>query len=223
MREFIAQIACEHHGEDRDETFQYTEVASEGIATAVVADIGHSLHNAAGTIKGWFEGMSKKREHINDVLVGTLDWLKEENKENPRLELDTGSFKTWMKTSETYYYRYYYLLSDSVYNEIVKNLKNDEISELEDFFGHFVNQTNAANIMTSADMKDRKSATRMLDGIRKISDLIVVVERYKARVNMIFELMEQRDRKIKGFPFQLMLRGANDLRQTVKKIVNLAS
>ena len=223
MREFIAQIACERHGEDRGETFQYTEVASEGIATAVVADIGHNLHNAAGTIKGWFEGMSKKREHINDVLTGTLDWLKEEKKENPNLELDTGSFKTWMKTSETYYYRYYYLLSDSVYNEIVKNLKNDEISELEDFFGHFVNQSNAANIMTSADMKDRKSATRMLDGIRKISDLIVVVERYKARVNIIFELMEQRDRKIKGYPFQLMLRGANDLRQTVKKIVNLAS
>lgn len=60
MREFIAQIACERRDEDRGETFQYTEVESEGIATAVVADIGHGLHNAASSIKGWFEGMSKK-------------------------------------------------------------------------------------------------------------------------------------------------------------------
>ena len=80
----------------------------------------------------------------------------------------------------------------------------------------------AANLMTSADSKDRKSATRMLDSIRTIKDLIVIVNKYKARVNLIYDLLEKRDRSIKGFPFQLMLGGASDLRKTVKKIVNLA-
>lgn len=223
MRTFIAQMALENHVKDREETFQYADIATEGIATGIVADIGHSLHNNLSTAKGWFEGVGKKRKHINEVCELTIEWLKDEQKDNPKLELDVGSFKTWMKTSETYLYRYYYLLTDTVYKEIVDSLKKDDISELEDFFGHFLNDANAANTMNSADMKDRKSATRMLDGIRKISDLIVVVERYRARVNVIFDLMEKRDRRIKGFPFQLMLSGANDLRQTVKKIVNLAS
>lgn len=222
MREYIAEMLVANHPKDKEENFQYTEVAAEGFVTGVVADIGHGLHNTVTSILGWLEGAKKKRAHINEVLDNTIDWLKQEDKENPRLNLDLGSFKTWMKTSETYLYRYFYLLSDPVYKEIVDSLKKDEISELEDFFGHFVNQSNAGNTMSSADMKDRKSATRMLDSIRNIKDLIVVVEKYKARVNVVFELMEKRERSIKGFPFQLMLRGAADLRQTVKKIVNLA-
>lgn len=223
MREFIGQIACERHGVDKEETFLLTEVATEGMTTAMVADVGHGVHNLASTVKGWLEGAAKKRKHINEVLDTTIEWLKDENKNNPKLELDMNSFKTWMKTSETYLYRYFYLLADPVYKEITDNLKNDKIAELEDFFSHFVSQVNAANTMNSADMKDRKSATRMLDSVRTVRDLIVLVDKYKARVNVIFELMEKRDRSIKGFPFQLMLRGANDLRQTVKKIVNLAT
>lgn len=222
MRELIAQIVMENHVKDREETFQYIDIATEGIVTGMVADIGHSVHNSVSTGIGWFQGVKKKRESINEIADATIEWLKEEDKDNPKLELDMGSFKTWLKTSELKYYRYYYLLSDPVYNEIVSNLKNDEVSELEDFFGHFLNDTNAANTMNSKDMQARRTATRMLDSIRTIKDLILVVDKYKARANMIFELMEKRDRSIKGFPFQLMKSGANDLRQTVKKIVNLA-
>ena len=222
MRLLIAEIVNKRHNLDKKETFRYTEVATEGIATAMVADVGHYYHGVGTELKGWFEGVTKKRKHTNEVLIDTIDWLKDADKDNRNLQLDMGSFKTWMKTSETFIYRYFYLLTDSVYNEIVSSLKKDEISELEDFFGHFVNQANASNLMTSTDSKDRKSATRMLDSIRTIKDLIVIVNKYKARVNLIYDLMEKRDRSIKGFPFQLMLAGASDLRQTVKKIVNLA-
>ena len=189
----------------------------------MVADVGHGLHNLASNIKGWFEGLRKKRQHINENLDNTIEWLKEEDKENPRLRLEMGSFKTWMKTSETYQFHYYYLLNDSVYNEIVTNLKKNELSELEDFFSYIVNQLNAADRMVSADMKDRKSATRMLDNIKTVKDLIVIVNKYKARVNVVFDLIEKRDRGINGFPFQMLLSGAADLKQTVKKIVNLAT
>lgn len=223
MREFIAQIMMKNHHKDSERNFVYHEVATEGVATAVVADTAHGVHNLATSVKGWFEGVSKKRKHINEIAESTIEWLKEEDKNNPRLNLDMGSFKTWMKTSETYIYRYFYLLSDSVYNEIVTDLKKGNISELEDMFGHMVSQTNAAETMNSHDMKDRKSATRLLDSVKTIKDLIVIVDKYKARVNLIFDLIEKRDRSIKGFPFQLMLSGMADLRQTVKKIVNLAT
>lgn len=75
----------------------------------------------------------------------------------------------------------------------------------------------------SADFKDRRTATRMLDSIKTIKDLIVIVEKYRSRCNLIFDLLKKQERIIKGFPFQLMLAGAADLRQTVKKIVNLAT
>lgn len=223
MRDLIEKLVLEQYKEDKTKTFQIQEVASEGVATALVADVGHGLHNLASNIKGWFEGLKKKRQHINDNLDNTIEWLKEEDKENPRLRLDMGSFKTWLKTSETYQFHYYYLLNDSVYNEIVTNLKKNELSELEDFFSYIVNQLNAAERMVSADMKDRKSATRMLDNIKTIKDLIVIVNKYKARVNVVFDLIEKRDRSINGFPFQMLLSGATDLKQTVKKIVNLAT
>jgi len=223
MRELIEQIVLEQHNINKKDDFVLTEVATEGIATSVIADAGHQIHSLGTRVKGWFEGLGKKRRHINDIATDTIDWLKEEDRANKNLNLDMGGFKTWMKTSETYQYRYYYLLNDSVYKEIVDNLKNNDISELERFFEHFVDQENAATIMVSSDMKDRKSATRMLDSIRKIKDLIVLVEKYRSRVNLVFDLLEKQDRTIKGFPFQLMLRGMADLRQTVKKIVNLAT
>ena len=223
MREYIASIMMEQHQKNKHQDFQFHEVATEGVITAQIADIGHHIHAGASEIKGWFEGATKKRNHINEVLDSTIDWLKEEDRDNKNLDLDMGSFKTWMKTSETFLYRYYYLLADPVYNEIVSNLKKGESSELEDMFGHFVNNANAQNTLNSADMKDRKSATRMLDNLRTIKDLIVVVNKYKARINVIFDLLEKQERKIKGFPFQLMLAGATDLRVTVKKIVNLAT
>ena len=223
MRRFVAEITLEQHKLNARDDFKFIDVASEGIPTAIIADIGHSFHNNATTIKGWFEGITKKKQHINEVLDATIDWLKEEDKANPRLSLDMGTFKTWLKTSETLYYRYYYLLNDKIYNKIVEDLKKGDISELEDFFKHLVNELSVANTLVSSDMEDRRSATRMLDSIRTIKDLIVIVNKYKARVNYIFDLMEKLDRSIKGFPFQLMLRGAADLRQTVKKIVNLAT
>lgn len=223
MRELVYEMMAQRHDADKAETFSNTDMSTEGIATAVVADVGHSIHNNLSTLKGWFEGVKKKREHINEVADATIEWLIEEDRDNRNLKLDMGFFKTWMKSSEIFLYRYYYLLADPVYNEMVDNLKKGHISELEDFISHIVNNTNAAKTLNSADMKDRKSATRLLDSMRTIKDLIVLVSKYKARANIVFDLLEKRDRSINGFPLQLMLSGVNDLRATVKKIVNLAT
>jgi hypothetical protein len=222
MRKSLEEIVLERHATEARELFTPTEIALEGVATAVVADVGHKIHGFVSRVKGWLEGIQTKRKHINEILDDTIEWLKDEDRYNKNLRLDMGSFKTWMKTSETYLFRYYYLLNDSLYNEIVDDLKKGNISELESLFSHLVDQINASQTLISSDMKDRRSATRLLDSAKTIKDLIVIVSKYKSRVNLIFDLMEKQDRGIKGFPFQLMLRGAIDLRTTVKKIVNLA-
>lgn len=223
MRELVSQILVEDHNKNKRSDFAYTAISTEGFVTAMVADVGHQIHNNVSTVIGYVEGLHAKQQSINEIAESTIEWLKDEARSNKNLDLDMGTFKTWLKTSEVRLYRYYYLLSDPLYNEIVANLKKGEISELERLFEHMVDKVSSATTLQSSDMKDRKSATRMLDGVRTINDLIVLVEKYRARCNQVFDLLKKQDRSIKGFPFQLMRRGINDLRQTVKKIVNLAS
>lgn len=222
MRALIQQLMADNHATTAKQDFCDYDIATEGIATAIVADIGHKVHGQVSRVLGWFEGVRSKQQHINDICEDTIAWLRDEDRSNKNLDLDMGALKTWMKTSETFTFRFGYLLSDAMYNEIVSDLKKGDISELERFFEHFVNQVSAAETLNSADLKDRRSATKLLDSARTIKDLIVLVERYRARVNNIFELLQKQDRSIKNFPFQLALRGAADLRTAVKKAVNLA-
>lgn len=184
------------------------DVAIEGIVKAVVGDVARNFTDSYKEIKGWFLGIASKRKYVNEMCLDTIEWLKEEDRNNPRLELDMGKFKTWMKTSETFYWRYYFVLHDEVYNEIMKSIKKNEISSLE--------------ISLDFNMKDRMKVTRMLDSANSIKDLIVIVEKYRSRVDSIFDGMLKRKRKIQSFPFQIMLLGYADLNRTVKKIVNLA-
>lgn len=185
------------------------DIAQEGIIKALVGDAVRDIPEAYREMKGWFLGIQSKRNYINEQCQDTIEWLRDEDKSNPKLDLDMGTFKTWMKTSETFYWRYYFLLHDGVYNDIIKNIKNNDISELE--------------VSMDFNMKDRMKVAQMLDSIRDIKDLIVVVEKYRARANNVFEAMLKRERRIQSFPFQVILLGYNDLNRTVKKIVNLAT
>lgn len=187
----------------------YDDVALEGIVTAVAGDIGRNYTDAYREIKGWFQGIESKRRYINSECLDTIEWLKEEDRNNPKVSLDMGRFKTWMKTSENFFWRYYFVLSDPIYNDIVKQIKKNEITEIE--------------VLTDFNMTERMKVTRMLDSVNEIKDLIVIVEKYRARVNVIFEGLLKRKRRIQSFPFQIMLLGYNDLNRTVKKIVNLAT
>lgn len=185
------------------------EFAQEGIVTAIAGDIGSDFTAAYKEVKGWMLGVESKRRYIDEQCLDTIEWLKEEDRDNPRLNLDMGKFKTWMKSSETFFWRYYFLLHDGIYNDIMKAIKNNEISDIE--------------VLADFEMTDRMKVTRMLDSALSIKDLIVIVERYRARVNAVFAGLLNRKRTIQSFPFQIMLLGYADLNRTVKKIVNLAT
>lgn len=187
---------------------QVNEVAIEGIIGAVIHDAGSVYTDAYREMKGWFLGMESKRQYIERICQDVIVWLKDKDLEYRNLNLDMGTFKTWMKTSETYYWRYFFLLDDSTWRQIESDLKAGRITDLESIY--------------SIDFKSRKEITRYLDSIDNIPELIKVVELYIKRSNTFFELITKRKIKIKSAPFQVILLGATDLRRTVKKIVNLA-
>ena len=99
-------------------------------------------------------------------------------------------------------------MDDSTYNRILSDLKADQITALESIY--------------DIDFSKHKELTVKLDSVKDIKGLIKVVETYKDRTNTFFDLILKRKTKVKSFPFQVILLGANDLRRTVKKIVNLA-
>lgn len=193
----------------QEEELMQQNIAEEGIITAIAGDVARDFTDTYKEIKGWFLGVESKRKYIDEQCLDTIEWLKEEDRDNKNLDLDMGKFKTWMKTSETFYWRYYFVLHDEIYNDIMKAIKKNEITEIE--------------VMTDFNMKDRMKVTRMLDSAETIKDLIVVVEKYRARCNAIFKGLTNRKRTIQSFPFQIMLLGYADLNRTVKKIVNLAT
>jgi len=184
------------------------DISQEGFVRAVAGDVGRIFTDSYREIKGWFLSIEAKRKYIDEKCQETIEWLKEKDHAYPHLNLDMNEFYTWMKTSETFYWRYYFVLNDQIYNEIMKNIKNNEITEIEG--------------MIDFSLNERRKVTRMLDSARTIKDLIIIVEKYRARCNNIFHGLMNRKRRIQMFPFQVLLLGYNDLNRTVKKIVNLA-
>ena len=203
--------------DDRDQDYlehlevpetQVNEVAIEGIIGAVIHDAGSVYTDAYREMKGWFLGMESKRQYIERICQDVIVWLKDKDLEYRNLNLDMGTFKTWMKTSETYHWRFFFLLDDSTWRQIESDLKAGRITDLESLY--------------TVDLKQIRETTRYLDSIDNIPELIKVVELYIKRSNTFFDLITKRKIKIKSAPFQVILLGATDLRRTVKKIVNLA-
>lgn len=185
-----------------------SHLAEEGLARTLGGEIVRDYSDAYREIKGWVQGIKSKRKDINELCLETIEWLEDKNREHSKLELDAGKIKTWLKTDKIFTWRFYFLLNDDVYKDIVKQIKDGEISQIED--------------MVDFDLKGRAKVTRMLSSVKTVPDLIVIVEKYRSRADAIFGSLLSRERKMQGFPFQVMLLGYNDLNRTVKRIVNLA-
>lgn len=212
---------------------QETQVAIEGVVSAQLSNIGSVYTDAFRDLKGWFLGVETKRMYIEEICDDLLQWCKEQDVKNPELSLKMGAFKTWMKTSEVAWWRYFFLLDDKTFNEMMKNIKNDSYTEIEKidydrrvdevvkinpltrlawFVGHTFNQQDA-----------KKRASLLIDNAKNIKELIKIIELYKSRSNEFFKAITDRKKKIPGTPFQMILLGATDLRRAVKKTVNLAT
>ena len=187
---------------------EINDVATEGIIRATLHDKASIYTDAYREIKGWFIGIESKRRYTEQILDDLAEWLQDKDYEHRDMDLDMGSFKTWMKTSETFTWRYYFLLSNSNWSKVEADLKAGNITNIES--------------MTDFDFTERKNVARYLDSLLTIKDLIKTVDLYKTRMNKFYKLIVERKIKIKGAPFQVILLGANDLRRTLKKIVNLA-
>lgn len=184
------------------------ELALEGIARAVVHGTASHFTDMYREIKGWFLEMESKRKYVEEICLDLIEWCDDKRFEYRGLKLDMGSFKTWMKTSEMFRWRYYFLLNNETWNNIEIALKKDNITELENLY--------------SIDISARKNIAMEFDSVKDIEGLIKLIRIYRERSNIFFKAMQKRKTPVKQFPFQVVLLGATDLRRTVKKIVNLA-
>jgi hypothetical protein len=184
------------------------EELNEGFLRASAGAIGSIGKSMNDEVKGWTKNEKEKAQQISDNCDGIIDWLKEKDKEYPNLNLDMGAFYTWMKTSETFNWRYYFILNDGTFNSIIKSIKSGNTSEIEG--------------MANFDFSDRKQATQILDKAKNIKGLIEIVDRYKKRSNELYNAFVARNTKIKGAPLQVALLGSSELSMACKKIVNLA-
>jgi len=183
-----------------------TNYLGEGVITAQLMGLGTTLSNTAGEMRGWLMLDAKdKQSFITKRCNDLIQWLKEEDSDNPKLNLKAGSFITWMKTSEFFKWRYYFLLDDKTFKGIMNDIKNNRTSKLER--------------LTNIELSNRIYAAELIDNARTIKDLIKLVELYRDRSNMFFKVTSNRN--LSGAPFQVILVGFNDLDSTIKQTVRL--
>lgn len=184
------------------------DIAMEG----VMGSIGHNFkgigHAIATDMGSWLKGREAKRKYIESVCQGIIEWLKEKDQQHPNLSLDSGAIGKWFKTSEAAFWRFYFLLNDHTWSEIKKQLRNGDVTELE--------------TLTDANLSKRYEATKPIKEAHTIKDLIKIVNTYIDRSNEYHLKMFEQKRKIKKFPFNVVLAGAIDLRITMKKTVTVA-
>lgn len=185
------------------------DTLSEGILRATAGSVLSGVEGAAKEFAGWVRGVEEKAKLVKDTCDETIRWLKDAEKDNPNLELSMNAFYSWMKTSPTFVWRYYYILNNSVYSSIMKKATEGKSSEI--------------NSLVNAKFNDRTEASRLLDNAKSIKELIRIVETYRDRADKYFGVILKNKHSISGAPIQVALAGIIDLTATVKKIVRLAT
>lgn len=100
------------------------DVALEGIIRAAGHDSMSTLSDGYREMKGWLLGVNSKRRYIIEICRDIVDWLDEKEDDYPKLDLDMGSFKTWMKTSESFLtYNLKKLIGTLCHNDIFQQKK----------------------------------------------------------------------------------------------------
>ncbi len=182
------------------------EELNEGFLRASDNIPGRYIDRTIGVFKSAF-GTDNFKKQINDDCDKLIDWLKEKDKEYPKLDLKTNALLTWMKTSESFVWYHSFLVNDSLYNSILSDVKKGIPSELDRY--------------TNFNFEGRKQAAKILDNAKDIKSLIDIVNKYKTRSNILIEEFENQKKHAHNAYINI-LSGVADLTFTCKKIVNLA-
>jgi hypothetical protein len=186
------------------------EALQEGLVRALVGGVGTDLKHASQEMADWFKGVHEKQRAVQERGADLIAWLDETDKDHPGLSLDMGSFFSWLKTSHWTRWRFYFLLNDSTFGRIAKDIKDDHRTELEDFVADF------------ETFAERKQAARVLENARTVKDLKAITQRYLDRCDQVFKGLLARKSSVNGAPYHVMALGLSDLDATVKNIVRLA-
>lgn len=84
------------------------------------------------TTKGKNRG--KEVERIARELIG---WLQDKDKEHPRLDLQVDHFFFFMKTRKFIWWKFYYILNDDAYNELLRAIDSGKTIKLSDWMNKY--------------------------------------------------------------------------------------
>ena len=275
-------------------------LATEGLYDAIKEDVTGFGKRLVKKSVSLFSNPDEKHEQLENYAQETIKWLQEQDKDYKNLDLQTGYYFLWLKTKKFRWWKFYYILDDNAYNDLLNAIDDDKdiktkqwinkyttgalrgIIAAETFViesllgiatrayhnkwltntrqdpnkrildkhtGEVVSEANAltrredvqkfsedfqamldkliewrvdSNTIIRKDKDNLKKLFNDLVDAKTIKDLIVIVEEYRSRVNMIFERIDKVKRKEKHFPFQLLMLGLADLEATVKHLVKLS-
>lgn len=201
------------------------DIAMEGILRQTAASFIQSYADLGREAKGWFKGIVAKQRYIDDRCKATIEWLKDMDREHPRLDLDMNFFYNWLKTgpdrlsktmniidlaplANRISWRFFYLLNDKTFEQVKKDLKAGRSTPLSEVLQVGSDEINVV--------------LKELSSVNRIKDLIVIVEKYRSRCDYVFKEIMKNENKLRGFPLQVMLLGWIDLNRVVTRIVRLA-
>ena len=175
---------------------------NEGYVKALVGEVKDVATGIGTEVKGYFEDVKSKIKHVDDNIDELLRWCAK----NRDVEIKNDSkLKSFFKTS-ILQWRFYYLLDDTSFNNIVNSIKEEGV---------------VAPTVFDIDLKKRASISHRLEKAKTVDELSAIAVEYRKRCNTIGNLLVYDKKKVKGFPLQIMLTGFSDLSITIKRIINL--
>ena len=185
------------------------EVALEGVIRHLGGGVIDAFSGMSTEIKGWFQGIESKRLHTLAECDELLAYIKDAEVEYRDLDFDTGTIKQLLfKSGNMYAWRFKFLLDDQAYNKIMKDIKDNKASDLED--------------LVELDMLNNIKMSKDVQRVTSLADFRKIVETYKERTDKFYKAILARKTTIKGAPFQVILLGIVDLKTLIKGAIRLA-
>ena len=149
--------------------------------------------------------MDKVKERGTD----TIEWLREIKKDHPNLSLQTGSaLDDFFKTSESFQFRYYFILNNQKFAEFVKKIRAGE------------------NYYLDANLQQRRQATDLITKARNVDQLINLINTFMQRAEILnreFKKLKKEDiNNGKHYIGMVVTAGIDELTSTIKKTVRIA-
>jgi hypothetical protein len=176
----------------------------EGFARGQAGQYGNYAFNMGSEVISWFRTNESKFNNVKVKVTELLDWLHQAKQDHPNLNLQTNALLNWFKTSESFTWRFYPIINNSVYSKLVADMRSKD---------------KKIGLVASSNIVARHEAVQVFNNAKSIDDLVKIVKMFQDRVNETVELLQHHE---VFFMPQTLHNAVMDLEVTIKKVVRLA-